>query len=133
MIHYTLQGPTFKLEIHEDKMYLKRKVWWKLFSSKKNDNVWFLSGLKEFNMSITQNSFWGKLEWESFDGIKGSFSFSTKPEMVQKIEKYMHKKILKNHEQIKILAAATKVVEQPIKMSSKKAKRKQRREMDLAA
>lgn len=132
MIHYTLQGPTYNLEIHEDKIYLKRKSWWKPFSSRKNDKTWNLDGLKVFNITEPQNYIWGKLEWESFDGAKGTLHFSTNGEVVQKIEKYMHKKILKNLEKIKVLSAPVKVEEEAVVVRHKKSK-KQRREENLAA
>lgn len=130
MIHYTVNGPKFKLLVHDDKISLERRVWSKLFTFKKREGAWDLEGLQKFNITDTY-LFWGKLEWESFDGVKGSFWFSTNHEIVSKIEKYMHKKILKNHSKIKVmeeikkeLAAAIAVPVQK-KMSKKKARKKQ--------
>lgn len=94
MIFYTIQGPGHELEIHDDKMKLTKKPWLKQFSRKDAVRVWELKNLSGFE--LTPNFFWGKIEWRAEDGTKGSFRFSTNPEMVRKIEKYMQKMILKN-------------------------------------
>lgn len=96
MIFYTIQGPGHQLEIHDDKMTLTKKTWLKQFSKKECSRDWELKSLSGFEVSVPHYFLWGKIEWRSYDGTKGSFRFSTNPEMVKKIEKYMQKMILKN-------------------------------------
>lgn len=96
MIFYTIQGPGYELEIHDDKMKLSKKTWLRQFSRKENVKEWELNSLCGFEISSPRYLLWGKIEWRSHDGTKGSFRFSTNPEMVKKIEKYMQKMILKN-------------------------------------
>jgi hypothetical protein len=98
VIFYTIQGPAHKLEIHNDKMTLTKKTWLKQFSKKDSILIWELKSLSGFEISVPHYFLWGKIEWHSNDGTKGSFRFSTNPEMVRKIEKYMQKIILKNIE-----------------------------------
>lgn len=133
MIHYTVNGPKFKLQIHDDKICLERRIWSRLFTFKSREGTWNLEGLQKFNITST-NLLWGKLEWESFDGVKGSFWFSTNHEIVMKIEKYMHKKILKNHNKVKMMDEIKKAKEQvmaqvvqPVqkKLNKKKSRKKQ--------
>jgi hypothetical protein len=83
------------MEIHDDKLKLVRKGWSKLFSPKNEVLEWSLSELAQFQIS-SPKVVWGKLEWSSFDGHKGTFRFTTNAQMVSKIEKYLHKLILKN-------------------------------------
>lgn len=95
MIFYTLQGPKYKLEIHDDKIKLIKKVWWSMFSSKNEVLEWRLDELSQFQIAVPK-FIWGKLEWASFNGNKTSFRFSTNAVMMDKIEKYVHRLILKN-------------------------------------
>lgn len=97
MIFYTLQGPKYKLEIHEDKMKLIRQSWWGILGSKNQETVFPLHELSEFHVSVPK-FIWGKLEWASFEGRTESFRFSSNAVMVSKIEKYMQKVILKNYQ-----------------------------------
>lgn len=96
MIFYTIQGPGHKLEIHDDKITLSKKTWLRQISRKEISRDWELKTLSGFEISVPHYFLWGKIEWRSQDGSKGSFRFSTNPEMVRKIEKYMQKMILKN-------------------------------------
>lgn len=98
MICYTLHGPRFTLEIHDDKIKLIKRAWWKLLSRENEVTDWQLSNLSHFEMTIPPYIIFGKLEWTSFDGQKGSFRFTTNHHMVGKIEKYMQKKIMKNYQ-----------------------------------
>ncbi len=98
MIFYTVKGPKYHLEIHDDQMKLKRQGWLNFFLKKEHDQRWDLNNLSHFQITIPQYLFWGKLEWESFDGKKGCFRFSTNSVMVTKIEKYLQKRIIKNFE-----------------------------------
>lgn len=98
MIFYSLKGPNYKLEIHDDKIKLIRRAWWIMFSPKNEVLEWKLSELSHFQI-IVPKFVWGKLEWASFDGKKSSFRFSTNSVMMDKIEKYMHKLIIKNFQQ----------------------------------
>ena len=95
MIFYTLQGPKYKLEIHNDKIKLIKKAWWSFFTSKNEILEWKLDELSQFQIAVPK-FIWGKLEWASFDGNKTSFRFSTNAVMMNKIEKYVHRLILKN-------------------------------------
>lgn len=95
MIFYTLQGPNYKLEIHDDKLKLTKKAWWVPFSSKDEILEWKLQELSQFQIA-SPKFIWGKLEWSTFDGKKCSFRFTTNSMMMDKIEKYVHKLIIKN-------------------------------------
>lgn len=95
MIFYTLQGPTYHLEIHEDKIKLIPKSWAKIFTPKNEVLEWKLQDLAQFQISVPK-FVWGKLEWSTFDGRKGVYRFTTNAAMVSKIEKYLHKLIIKN-------------------------------------
>lgn len=97
MIFYTLTGPKYKLEIHDDKIKLIKRVWWSAFSKQDRVTEFKLSELTQFQISIPK-LIWGKLEWATQDGNKCSFRFSTNSVMMTKIEKYMHKLIMKNIE-----------------------------------
>ena len=96
MIFYTIQGPGYELEIHDDKLKLSKKSWLKQLSRKDAVQTWDLRSLSGFEISSPHYFMWGKIEWKSVDGTKANFRFSTNPEMVKKIEKYMQKMILKN-------------------------------------
>lgn len=96
MIFYTIQGPGYELEIHDDKMKLTKKTWLKQLSRKDAVKTWELKSLAGFEMTAPHFFLWGKIEWKSEDGSRESFRFSTNPEMVKKIERYMQKMILKN-------------------------------------
>jgi hypothetical protein len=95
VIFYTLQGPTYHLEIHEDKIKLIPRGWSRLFTPKSENLEWKLQDLGQFQISVPK-LVWGKLEWSTFDGRKGSYRFTTNAIMVSKIEKYLHKIIIKN-------------------------------------
>ena len=96
MIFYTIQGPGHELEIHDDMIKLKKKSWLRPITKKKTIAEWNIRSLSGFEISSPRFLFWGKIEWRSYDGTRGSFRFSTSPEMVKKIEKYMQKMIMKN-------------------------------------
>ncbi len=95
MIFYTLQGPTYHLEIHEDKIKLIPKSWAWIFTPKNEVLEWKLQDLAQFQISVPK-FVWGKLEWSTFVGRKGVYRFTTNAAMVSKIEKYLHKLIIKN-------------------------------------
>jgi hypothetical protein len=80
LIFYKLKGPRNKLEIHHDKIKLVKSPWWSPFGPKDE-----------------------KLEWANFEGQKCSFRFSTNMLMMDKIEKYVHKLILKNFQKRRVL------------------------------
>lgn len=98
MIFYTLKGPSHSLEIHDDKILLKKRTWLNLFTSKTPPQIWTMETLAQFNITMPMEVLWGKVEWKSFDGNSGSFRFSTNPVMMKKIELYLQKKITKNHQ-----------------------------------
>ncbi len=96
MIFYTIQGPGYELEIHDDKLKLSKRTWLKGFSKSEPITIWEVKALSGFEISAPRFLLWGKIEWKTYDGSKGTFRFTTNPEMVKKIEKYMQKLILKN-------------------------------------
>ncbi|MGE3611323.1 MAG: hypothetical protein AB7I27_17145 [Bacteriovoracaceae bacterium] len=95
MVFYTLSGPAYTLEVYQDKITLKRK-WWKVFSKAPKVLEWKLDHLAEFNISHKSSRLWEELKWKSFDGIEGRFYCSTNRLMLEKIEKYMNKRIMQN-------------------------------------
>ena len=95
MIFYTLQGPQSTLEIHDDKIRVIKKSWWGALSRQNLVLEYSLNNLAQFNIA-SPKLVWGRLEWSTFEGEKGSFRFSTNTVMMDKIEKYMHKLVLKN-------------------------------------
>lgn len=98
MIFYTLKGPSYNLEIHDSKIILVKKGWWRLLSFGPTNLSWEMKNLSSFQIVVPKGVLYGKLEWKSFDGKQESFRFSTNAEMVQRIEKYLQKVVLKNHE-----------------------------------
>lgn len=95
MIFYTLQGPQSKLEIHDDKIKLMKNTWWNAIRGKEQVVEFKMAELSQFNIT-SPKLIWGKLEWTTFEGSNCSFRFSTSEAMMSKIEKYMHKLVLKN-------------------------------------
>lgn len=95
VVFYTLKGPGYKLEVYQDKINLKRR-WWKLIGKEPRIQEWKLDELSEFIVNQDVSRFWGELKWKSFDGIEGRFYCSTNPQMLQKIEKYLNKRISHN-------------------------------------
>lgn len=75
-------------------MKLIKKNWWGALSRKNKVQEFPLNELSQFQ--INTHFVWGKLEWATFEGQKTSFRFSTNAAMMEKIEKYMHKLIIKN-------------------------------------
>lgn len=97
MIFYTLQGPTSKLEIYADKMRLVKKNWAYLLSRKVEIDTWNINELSQFEITVPKFLFFsGKIEWNTFNGEKGMFRFSTNAQMMKKIEIYLQKRVLKN-------------------------------------
>jgi hypothetical protein len=121
VIFYTLQGPSHCLEIHEDKILLQKRAWFRLFG-KTQVKTWGIQDLAQFNITMPRYLLWGKVEWKSFDGQKGLFRFSTNPVMMKKIELYLQKKILKNHQ--KAIAVVEKSMAKQAPKKSKKGRKK---------
>jgi hypothetical protein len=119
LIFYTLQGPKYKLEIHDDKIKLIKRSWWSFLSSKGDIIEWQLNDLSQFQITVPK-FIWGKLELATFDGKKNSFRFSTNSIMMEKIEKYIHKLIIKNHQRRQ-------------DSHTLKAKGKEKRKLEIAA
>lgn len=98
MIHYTLQGPSYELEIHEDKIRLIKKPWLKIFSKVQETTSWEITDLSQFEITVPKFlMISGKLQWSTFKGETGTFRFTTNPLMVKKIEAYLQKRVIKNH------------------------------------
>ena len=98
MIFYTLKGPGHKLEIHDNKIVLSKRAWLNFFPFKEVPPEWNLNSLSYFAVTHPKFFLWGKIEWRTFSGSSGSFRFSTNAQMVQKIELYLQKKTIKNHQ-----------------------------------
>ena len=129
MIFYTVQGPSYKLEIHDDHLRLVKKSWFNLVTKQRPVEAWEIQNLSRFEISVPK-LIWGKLEWEDFQGVKGSFRFTTTPAMVKKIETYLQKRVLKNHQQA---AAAKKAAPQADILHMTKAQRKKAKRESRAA
>lgn len=104
MIFYTLQGPSYQLEIHEDKIRLVKKTWFKFLTKDTPPTIWQIQNLSRFEIAVPK-LIWGKLAWEDFNGVKGSFRFTTTPAMVKKIETYLQKRVIKNHQKAFLLTS----------------------------
>jgi hypothetical protein len=99
LIFYTLKGLSYELEIYEDKIKLIRKNWLSFFSRTPGTQTWQIADLSQFEIAVPKMMMMsGKLQWQTFSGEKGSFRFSTTPAMVKKIETYLQKRVIKNHE-----------------------------------
>ena len=95
MIFYSLKGPNYRLEIHDHKLKLVSRTWWAIFASRHETTEWKLDEINHFQITVPK-FLWGKLEWSTVDGKKGSFRFTTNSTIMEKIEKYMNKLIIKN-------------------------------------
>ncbi len=105
MIFYTLQGPTYEMEIYEDKIRLVKKPWKKIFSRKSESETFLINELSHFEISVPKFLFFsGKLQWTTFKGESATFRFSTNPVMVKKIEAYLKKRVIKNHQMLQLKA-----------------------------
>jgi hypothetical protein len=99
LIFYTLKGPKHELEIHEDRLLLMKRPWLKLMARNENVGAWEIKELSHFEISVPKFlMISGKIQWETFDGKQGSFRFTTTAAMVKKIETYLQKRIIKNHQ-----------------------------------
>jgi hypothetical protein len=106
LIFYTLQGPSYELEIYEDKIRLVKKPWAQLFSRKEELDTFRINELSQFEITVPKFMiFSGKLQWSTFNGDKGMFRFTTNPAMVKKIETYLQKRVIKNHRDLAKLQA----------------------------
>lgn len=123
LIFYTLKGPACTLEIHDDHIRLIKKSWFKLFTGKETVYQWPIQTLSQFQISVPQYIWVGKLEWQSFDGVKGSFRFSTNAAMVKKIETYLQKCIIKNHQKVMFLNSGFEVGHTKTKKHYKEAQK----------
>lgn len=100
MIFYTLQGPGHELQIHEDKIYLIKKPWVSILSKSVPPTSWEITQLSQFEITVPKFlMISGKIQWQTFQGQVGSFRFTTTPAMVKKIEIYLQKRIIKNHQE----------------------------------
>ena len=98
MIFYTLKGPTHTMEIHDDKLLVHKKSWFRFLTKEPHLFTFDIDGLQSFEVSSPKFLFWGRLKWESSEGQRGSFRFSTNSTMLSKIERYMQKRIEKNQQ-----------------------------------
>ena len=102
MIFYTLQGPKYELEIHEDRIKLIKKSWMYFLTRNTEVRIWDIKDLSQFQITVPKFLIIsGKIEWQTFDGQIGFFKFSTHPAMVKKIEAYIQKRVIKNHQNLR--------------------------------
>lgn len=100
---------------------LHKKGWIKYLSRQPHTINFPMSKLINFEISVPKMVLWGKLEWKTSDGTKGSFLFSTDSEMVKKIEKYMQHKLDKNQQKIidiRKLRSETELADQTISIAA---------------
>ena len=129
MIFYTLKGPSYELEIYEDKLRLVKKPWIKIFSRKPETLDWPIKELSQFEITVPKFMMVsGKLEWHTFSGDVGQFRFTTTPAMVKKIETYLQKRVIKNHQAVHEAKSKAKVLQ----MQPANETKKQRRERERA-
>lgn len=94
MIFYTISGPASYLEIRDDQLILKSQGPFSVFKKKTTEAVIPIQHIRQFMVS-RQFGVMGKIVFS--DGEQTySFTFSSPFKMVQMIEKYMQKRILKN-------------------------------------
>jgi hypothetical protein len=98
MIFYTLRGPSHTLEIHDDKLHLTKKAWFRFLTKEPHKFAFEIDHLKNFEVTSPKFLFWGRLKWVTNEGQRGSFRFSTNGAMMGKIERYMQKRIEKNQQ-----------------------------------
>lgn len=98
VIFYTLKGPTHDLEISEENIRLVKKPIFKFFTKTPKVHSWKIDELSKFEIADSKVVLCGKLHWQTFDGEDFSFRFTTNEVMMKKIEKYLQKKVLKNHQ-----------------------------------
>lgn len=109
LIFYTLQGPKFNLEIHEDNIKLVKKKWFRIWNRTPTVTSWEIKNLSQFEVTVPRFFiFSGKIEWKTFEGQQGQFRFTTTPAMVKKIETYLQKRVIKNHQQFKQIRPETR-------------------------
>jgi hypothetical protein len=133
LIFYTLKGPSYELEIYEDKLRLIKKPWTKIFSRKKETLDWPIKDISQFEITVPKFMMVsGKLEWHTFSGETAHFRFSTTPAMVKKIETYIQKRVIKNHEAIH-KAKVIQLAEVAPKRIETKKQRRERERIERAA
>ena len=94
MIFYTINGPTQCLEIRDDHMILKSRGALSWFTTKPVEMMMPLTEIRQFMVERSYGVM-GKIVISN--GDKTHFmTFSSSYKMVQMIEKYMQKKIIKN-------------------------------------
>ena len=96
MIFYTLQGPQYKIEIHDDKIKLIRKGIWGWMSKGMSEYSFPLHDLTKFQVTVPKMFGYSKVECCTQSGKKITFRLSTNSHMMIKIERYLQKVILKN-------------------------------------
>lgn len=133
MIFYTLQGPAYKLEIYEDRIRLVQKGWFGVFSRKEKEINWSIQDLSQFEIYVPQFIWTGKLRWKSFDGVEGTFRFSTNAAMVKKIETYLQKRIIKNHQKMVLNEKMKTDIETVAEIRTIPTKKKKHKKRDQAA
>jgi hypothetical protein len=95
MIFYTIKGPSHLLEIHEDKLILKKRIWSRILTGAGIEKTWELNKLREFKIQKQKYFIWGKLEWKDENNQEGKIRFSINTLMMERITKYLQKKIEK--------------------------------------
>jgi len=130
LIFYTLKGPSYELEIYEDKIRLVKKPWVKIFSRKQETLEYPIKELSQFEITVPKFMMVsGKLEWHTFGGEVGQFRFTTTPAMVKKIETYLQKRVIKNHQ----AQHEAKVLQMPTVETKKQRRERERAERSSKA
>ncbi len=94
VIFYTISGPTMSLEIRDDHLLIKSRGPLSWFLSKELECTMPLDQIRQF--MVTRNyAVMGKITVSNGENTY-SMTFSSPFKMVQMIEKYMQKRILKN-------------------------------------
>lgn len=94
MIFYTISGPAMKLEIRDDQLIIKSKSLLSWFNGKEAECTMPLDQIRQFMVTRTYGVM-GKITISNGENSY-SLTFTSPYKMVQMIEKYMQKRILKN-------------------------------------
>lgn len=94
MIFYTISGPAMKLEIRDDQLIIKSKSLFSWFNGKEAECTMPLDQIRQFMVTRTYGVM-GKITISNGENSY-SLTFTSPYKMVQMIEKYMQKRILKN-------------------------------------
>jgi len=116
VIFYTITGPASCLEIRDDQLILKSRGPFSLFKKSEVQATIPLASIRQF-MVTRSLGVMGKIVFSNGDQTY-NFTFSSSFKMVQMIEKYMQKQILKNIKTIAPVISIKPKQENKAKMTS---------------